>query len=236
MVIDTAFSFKKQKDVKKWTSISEYYGVYHFSKNLTGIGFEIKAGPDTPLLDSLFAYGANQSEKDIRLDSSGHYVIHYSKGLFNTILNNDTSRTFYIYCTKGMTRATVENVLFGTTDCNTVLILKLSKIDTLRFGYPLIASKKLHEFIFTTSKGIQKGLVKYEAILNKTTDYKDSIISKQFAYNSQLFFAYSDDFKWFGTNKESKCLFPTRSVFRISGNSAKVVWVDDLDLFGIPCD
>lgn len=239
IIIDTSEITKNPKKIKNWSAINDYYGVYQFSKNITGIGFEIVEGNNMSLLDSLIKDGISKTDtidKNMVLDKTGNYNILFSKKLSQSILKNDTSREFFIYCTKGLTKAKIEQVLYGTTDCTSVLILKLSKIDTQVYGYPVIASKKRYNLLYKVNPDFQKGLENYQNILNKKSDYKDSIISKQFAFNSNLYLAYSDDFKWFATNNRSKCLFPSRMVLTIKGKSAKVDWVDDLDLFGIPCD
>jgi hypothetical protein len=239
LVIDTALYSANHKGVKHWSDLSDYYGVYRFANNITGIGFETLSGIDKTLLDSLYqrgTSGSDSTEKDVLVDTTGSYSIHYSKKLSDLILDNDTAKIFYIYCTRGMTKATIEKVLYGTTDCTSVLILNLSKIDTQQFGQPVIASKKRINVSFKCDQRIQKAVSINEMLMNEKADYKDSIRYQQFAYNSQLFFTYSDDFKWFGAKEGSKCLFPSRSAYRISGNSAKIDWSDSLDLFGIPCD
>jgi hypothetical protein len=225
-VIDTVFSPENHKSVKHWSDASDYYGVYHFAKKITGIGFD----------DSWPLHSSFKLDDGVLVDTTGNYSIRYSKKLSDFVLNNDTSKIFYIYCTRGTTKATIDKVLYGTTDCTDVLILQLSKIDTLQFGQPVIASKKLFDLTYKTNQKFQNGLARYEAIMKKKADYTDSIPSRQFAYNSKLFFAYSDDFEWFESNEDRKCLFPSRTVYRIVGNSAKAEWADDLDLFGIPCD
>lgn len=234
--IDTSQIPKAVRTIKKWSDVDDYYGVYRFSKDVTGIGFEIDEGTNS-LLDSLVKK-INPEIDSVNnvLDKTGTYNIFYSNRLSKSILENDTSREFVIYCTRGTTKAKIEKVLYGSTDCSGILILKLSKIDTQLFGHPLIASKKRLELIYKENRNLQNGLERYQNIWDKKSDYKDSIIAKQFAWNSKLFLAYSDDFRWFATQNKSKCFFPARMVFKLNGKSAKREWVSGLDLFGIPCD
>jgi cell division protein FtsL len=234
--IDTSQIPKTVKTIKKWSDVDDYYGVYRFSKDITGIGFEIDESTNA-LLDSLVK-NVNPEVDSVNhvIDKTGSYNIFYSNKLSKSILENDTSREFFIYCTRGTTKAKIEKVLYGSTDCTAILILKLSKIDTQLFGHPLIASKKRFDLIYKENRNLQNGLEKYQYIWDKKSDYKDSIIAKQFASNSKLFLAYSDDFNWFASQNKSKCLFPSRMVFKLNGKSAKLEWIKDLDLFGIPCD
>lgn len=236
IVIDTSQSPKTARTIKKWSDVDDYYGVYRFSKDITGIGFEIDEGTNS-LLDSLIKK-INPEIDSVNniLDKTGTYNIFYSNRLSKSILENDTSREFVIYCTRGTTKAKIEKVLYGSTDCTAILILKLSKIDTQLVGNPLIASKKRFDLIYKENRNLQNGLEKYQHIWDKKSDYTDSIVTKQFALNSKLFLAYSDDFRWFATQNKSKCFFPARMVFKLNGKSAKREWVSGLDLFGIACD
>jgi hypothetical protein len=114
--------------------------------------------------------------------------------------------------------------------------MKLSTIDTNKYGQPVIASKKRYDLSYQGDPYLQKGVENYQDVWNKKSDYKDSVIAKQFASNTTLFFAYSDDFNWFESKNKSKSLFPLRMIFRSSGKSAKLEWVNGLDLFGVGCD
>lgn len=222
----------------EWTSASDYYGVYRFAANVTGIGFEIgnnvKSGNT---IDSLFGIALQNSSQRNIVDSTSSFNIEYSKDLENIIKTNDSTRDFYIYGTKGVTKAIIKKVLYISTDCSGFLILQLSDIDTLKYGTPLIASKIKLNLNYKNDQVLQKKIEKLTKTERAESDYKDSIEPKQFAYNKNICLTYSDDLQWFlKSDNPKRSLFPDRRIFKIDKNKFEPLWAMDLDLFGIPCD
>jgi hypothetical protein len=223
----------KSKRVRHWTDVDEFFPVFRFSKEHLGITIEIGDGGNYPFIDSIFwkFVKAEQNEVD-----NNPFTFKKSKSLETALLKTDTTSSFYIYCSKGVTRSSITEVLYSYDDCYVLLSVGLTPIDTVQFGQPLIASKQLLELKYTTLPAFQKDLLIDDAYWVSRSDYQDETLPVQFAYNENYFLVYDDDFRWF-YDKNSTCLFPTRRIFKLEeGNKVKMRWASGIDLFGIACD
>lgn len=232
-----------KKILGKWSESEQFYGVYRFTNDIIGIGFDLGSydldgKPKSVVIDSLYVRSHFMiGNKDELIDSTGSFNISYSKQFSEAVLKNDASRNFYIYGTRGMTEAKIERVLYVAEDCAAVAILQLSKIDTAKFGQPLIASKIRYNFNYQANPVLQLKADAYSAKINKDADYKDGVPLIQFAHSKEFFLAYADDFRWFDKkDTASKTLFPHREIFKVKTQPLKPIWTSCLDLFGIPCD
>ncbi len=232
---DTSSLVKFQKF--KWSEVDDFFPVYKFSDQLFGIGIEIGNGGNYKLIDSLVKnYNVYSDSFGVIIDTSGPYTVKKSVLLENVFYNNDTTKFFNIICQYGKTKAKITDVFVGMTDCSEVLILKLSPIDTQKFGFPLIAIKKDLDLKYSKDNIFQRKLVEFNKWSNQKADFTDSIIPVQFAKNDSQFFIYSDDFKWFSReNGYIECLYPARSIYTIKDKKVIYEWSAGLDLFGIPC-
>ncbi|WP_421797221.1 hypothetical protein [Haliscomenobacter sp.] len=223
----------KSKRVRRWSEVDEFFPVFRFSKEHLGIAIEIEDGGHYPFIDSIFwkFIKAEQSEVD-----NDPFTFKKSKSLEAALLKTDTTTSFYVYCSKGVTRSSITEVLYSYDDCYVLLSVGLTPIDTAQFGQPLIASKQLLELKYATVPAFQKDLLIDDAYWVSRSDYQDETLPRQFAYNEDYFLVYDDDFRWY-YDKNSTCLFPTRRIFKLEeGNKVKMRWASGIDLFGIACD
>ena len=223
----------KSKSVQHWTDIDEFFPVFRFSKNHLAISIEIDDGRNYPFIDSLFwkFIKAEQSEVDNK-----PFTFKKSKSLEAALLKTDTTTSFYVYCTKGVAKSTITEVLYSYDHCYVLLTIGLTDVDTTQFGQPLIASKQLLELNYSNDPAFQKDLLLYHKFWMSRVDYKDEIRPVQFAHNADYFLVYDDDFRWY-YDKNSPCLFPTRRIFKLEeGNKVRMRWASGIDLFGIACD
>ena len=223
----------KSKRVRRWSEVDEFFPVFRFSTEHLGIAIEIEDGGNYPFIDSIFwkFIKAEQSEVD-----NNSFTFKKSKSLEAALLKTDTTTSFYIYCSKGVTRSSITEVLYSYDDCYVLLSIGLTPIDTAQFGQPLIASKQFLELNYSNDPAFQKDLLLYHKFWMSRADYKDEILPIQFAHNEDYFLVYDDDFRWY-YDKNSPCLFPTRRIFKLEkGNKVSQLWGNGIDLFGIACD
>ena len=223
----------KSKSIQRWSEVDEFFPVFRFSKEHLGIAIEIEDGGNYPFIDSIFwkFIKAEQSEVDNKL-----FTFKKSENLETALLKTDTTTSFYVYCTKGVTKSTITEVLYSYDHCYVLLTIGLTDIDTVQFGQPLIASKQFLNLTYSNEPAFQKDLLLYHKFWMSRVDYKDEILPVQFAYNENYFLVYDDDFRWY-YDKNSPCLFPTRRIFKLEkGNKVSQLWGNGIDLFGIACD
>jgi hypothetical protein len=217
----------------KWSELADFFPIYRFSNNRLGIGIEIEDGGNYALTDNFLIQ--NKDYEDRIVDTLSPFILKKSYKLADAIFNNDTTRFFYIYCTKGVTISKIKDVLYNYEECSALLVLELTPINKAKYGEALIASKQLIDLKYTTLNHFQEDLMVYGRFLKDKSDYKDAIMPMQFAYNDAYFFVYNDDFNW-QNRTDKKCLFPSRQIFKKEGNRVKRIWAQGLDLFGIGCD
>jgi hypothetical protein len=224
---------KSKKEVTQWSDLDDFFPIYQLSSKCLGIAIELGDGGHYELTDKLV--DKNTGETDAEIDTLGTYTLQKSLNLERAIFNNDTTRFFTIYCTKGKTMSQIKRVLYHSGECSAILVLELMPIDKDKYGEPLIASKQVIDFTYTTVNSFQKDLLVYAKYWQTKTDYSDNTPPVQFAYNDTYFLVFYDNFKWYERD-DKDCLFPTREIFKKEGNNVKKVWTQGLDLFGIPCD
>lgn len=223
----------KPKRVQHWSDVDEFFPVFRFSKEHLGIAIEIEDGGNHPFIDSIFwkFIKGEQSEVDNK-----YLEFKKSTNLETALLKTDTTTSFYVYCTKGVTRSSITEVLYSYDHCYVLLTIGLTDIDTAQFGQPLIASKQFLNLNYSTAPAFQKDLLSYNTYWMSRVDYKDETLPVQFAYNEDYFLVYDDDFRWY-YDKNSTCLFPTRRIFKLeNGNKVRMNWGKGIDLFSIACD
>lgn len=223
----------KSKSIQRWSEVDEFFPVFRFSKEHLGIAVEIEDGGHYPLIDSIFWKFVKSDQSEI---DNNYFDFKKSKNLETALLKTDTTTSFYIYCSKGVTRSSITEILYSYDDCYVLLSIGLTPIDTAQFGQPLIASKQFLELNYSNDPAFQKDLLLYHKFWTSRVDYKDEIRPVQFAYNADYFLVYDDDFRWY-YDKNSPCLFPARRIFKLAeGNKVKMRWASGIDLFSIACD
>lgn len=223
----------KSKSIQHWTEVDEFFPVFRFSKEHLGIAIEIEDGGHYPFIDSIFWKFVKSDQSEI---DNNYFDFKKSKNLEAALLKTDTTTSFYVYCTKGVTRSTITEVLYSYDDCYVLLTIGLTDIDTTQYGQPLIASKQFLDLKYSNDTVFQKDLLHYHKFWMSRVDYKDEILPFQFAYNENYFLVYDDDFRWYH-DKNSPCLFPARRIFKLEkGNKVSQFWSNGIDLFGIACD
>lgn len=223
----------KSKRVRCWSDVDEFFPVFRFSKEHLGIAIEVYNGGHYPFTDSLFSSFLKRGKIQEEDES---FAFKKSKELAEVFFKNDTTTSFFIYCTKGVTRSAITGILYSYSYCETLLMVELAEIDTTKYGQPLIASKQFLDLKYANLPAFQKDLLTANAYWTSQADYQDEILPLQFAYNADYFLVYDDDFRWY-YDKNSPCLFPARRIFKLEkGNRARLRWANGIDLFGIACD
>lgn len=172
------------------------------------------------------------------VDTTGIYSLLYNQKVekeMKPLIDKD----FYIYGTKGFDVQKPQKVVFGLDECKTnIFVFTIDRFDSNRNGKPLFASDKKIDLVFGQNyKEIEAKIEKYYNTIQ--SDYADNIPTKVYANIGNLYFAYTDDFKWRDTFSfdNTECFFPSRAIFRVEKDGAVTpIWEDGLDLFGIPCD
>ena len=117
-------------------------------------------------------------------------------------------------------------------ECRTnFILLKLSKIDK-KIGHPLFAIKDKVAIEFEKDIDFENSYNKY--LYSIPNDYTDEIPSINFAKLNDFYFVYSDTFDWYNGSKD--CRFPYRRIISRTNENYNIIWNQDLDLYGIPCD
>jgi len=171
-------------------------------------------------------------------DTTGIYRLVYSPKL-ETKFRNMMNKEYYVYGTKGMESKSVKDIIFALDECITnIYAFTVDRFNNETNGYPVIASDKRLDLNYNGNyREVEDKINSYYKNLNE--DYTDNIPAKVFANMGSVYFTYSDDFMWNESfsNESQKCFFPTRGIFRVDAdNTVTPVWIDGLDLYGIPCD
>lgn len=237
---------KENKLNNDWTSDNLYYPVYNFSDNVMGLTVELSYthSVQVDLVDSIFnhfvetdsiGYFMNQHVNScIPVDTNGSFKFYRNIKLEKTLLEN-TGKSFYLYCTKGILNRDIEDVVFSLDECaSNIVVFRFDKIDTAKYGQPMFCSKTKLNLIFGNYPTIDN---KIEAFHHtQQYDYTDNVKSVSYANLDSIYFAYSDDFKW---NKPGVIdnYFPGRAVY-VLRQDGRIYhkWGLGLDLLGIPCD
>lgn len=172
------------------------------------------------------------------VDNTGVYSLLYNKKVENEMMPQ-MNKEFYIYGTKGIEVRQPQKVVFGLDECKTnIFAFTIDKFDSNKNGKPIFASDKKIDLVF--GKSYQSVESKINDFYNDIeADYRDNTPTKVYANVGNLYFAYTDDFKWRDTFSfdNTECFFPSRAIFRLEKDGTITpVWENSLDLFGIPCD
>jgi len=237
---------KEHKSNNDWTSDNLYYPVYNFSDNVMGLTVELSYthSVQVDLVDSIFnhfvetdsiGYVMTQHVNScIAVDTSGSFKFYRNIKLEKTLLEN-TSKSLYLYCTRGVIKRDIKDVVFSLDECaSNIVVFRLDKIDTTKLGQPIFCSKTKLNLNFENSSLIDDKIEAFHQ--TQQYDYTDNVKSVSYANLDSLYFAYSDDFNW---NKPGTIdnYFPGRAVY-VLRQDGKIYpkWSLGLDLLGIPCD
>jgi hypothetical protein len=168
-------------------------------------------------------------------DTSGPYKLIRSEKLESEI-GKHYDKEFYVYGTKGNTKAAIKAIVFGLDECRTnIIAFCLDDAGLASVGHPIFCSDKKIDLSYSNKyDNIERSIGYY--LSKMPSDYNDSIKLKVMGNAGNFYFTYNDDFLW-GRMKESKCKFPARGIYMIdNNNNVSRYWAEDLDLFGIPCD
>lgn len=237
---------KESKLNNDWTSDNLYYPVYNFSDNVMGLTVELSNthSLQVGLVDSIFNHFVKtdsigyvmtqQVNSCIPIDTNGEFKFYRNLNLEKMLLEN-MDRLFYVYCTKGVVKREIKDVIYSLDECaSNIVVFRFDKIDTAQYGQPMFCSKTKMNLIFGNNPTIDD---KIEAFHHtQQYDYSDNVKSISYANLDSIYFAYSDDFKW---NKAGVIdnYFPGRAVY-VLRKDGKIYrkWSLSLDLLGIPCD
>jgi len=218
-----------------------FYPVYRLSPTTSAFVVNFSKNGKKRWIDSTF-------DQIVHIDSGGvcdmpDCRVYDSSGAYNLVQNDRLTaelrkrfdKEYFIYGTRGSTKAPIKSIVFGLDECRTnIVAFCLDSLSSI--GHPVFCSDKKIDLQYAkdysaAEKDIQSWLSRQPA------DYKDSIQEKVLGNAGNYYFTYSDDFSWGQREKETKCKFPARSIYKIdSANNVSRYWSDGLDLFGIPCD
>jgi hypothetical protein len=218
--IDTTFApSSKIKKLSYWADYSDFFSVYKIDDQVFGIAIDLSPDAQEDPLQSLL----NRYLPENSLLKDGGIYKHPS--LTQKILNRGPEK-FYVYCEKGRSECQIDSVWYQYSECTASLILTLARPDTLRYGKPLIASKKKLDLVYQSLAGFDQALHAYEEVINKQIDFPDTDIhAVQFAHNKEYVFTYKGP----GINA------PGRAIFRMGNKHLKCTWASYLDIIGISC-
>lgn len=231
------------------------YSVYELSPKTTAIVINYAESDSATVFDKIFDKIEEQDSikanwfyfqfdeaipvKEVQIiDTTGVYSL-----LYNQKVENDmkplVDKEFYIYGTKGFEVQKPERIVFGLDECKTnIFAFTIDRFDSNKNGKPIFATVKKIDIVFGANyKQIEAKINNYYS--NIQSDYADNIPTKVYANMGNLYFAYTDDFKWRDSFSfdNTECFFPSRAIFRLEKDGTVTpVWEDGLDLFGIPCD
>lgn len=231
------------------------YSVYELSPKTTAIVVNYGESDSATIFDQIFDHIEEQdsiranwfySQFDKSIQVRGVQIVD-TLGVYNLIYNAKVEnemkplvdKEFYIYGTKGIETHQPQKVIMGLDECKTnIFAFTIDKFDSNKNGKPIFASDKKIDLVFSQNyKSVERKINDYYN--NIEADYRDNIPTKVYANLGNLYFTYTDDFKWRDTFSfdNTECFFPSRAIFRLEKDGTITpLWEDSLDLFGIPCD
>jgi len=243
-----------QTNVNYWTEIN-LYSAHELSENNTYIIKNMDEGYGEPsTFDDLF----NEIDLEEMFIVKYYEMLYENKvpqnitysdttGIFRMVHNERVENKlkplveneFFIYGTKGMDIYKIDKVTFALDECKTnFFAFSVGSFNKEKFGSPILASEKKLDIVYGNNyNDIEKKINEYYKEME--SDYKDNIPVKVYANAGNYFFSYNDDFNW---NKkwgdsDPQCMFPDRAIFYLDDEgNIELVWYDELDLYGIPCD
>ncbi|OXA92846.1 hypothetical protein [Flavobacterium hercynium] len=229
------------------------FSVYNLSKTTTAIvvNMDDKNTYNGAIFDAIFnKVNIKDSLYNVLYRDSTkvqNFEYYDTLGSFRLIRNKTLEReikkiadkNYYVYGTKGFSKITINKVVCGLDECRTnIIAFPIENFDTAKYGKPLFCSPQLLKINYKKSySDIQKKIREFNEEETKNYDYKDDMKTNVFANLGDVYFTYKDDFMWGIDSENSKCKFPERAIYIVKKDkSIKKFWVNDLDLFGIPCD
>jgi hypothetical protein len=172
------------------------------------------------------------------VDTSGPFLVLHSDRVeekFKAFWDG----TFFIYCTRGIVERKVRSICFSADMCqSSFFAFTFDWIDTARYGFPLVASKR-GDYKMRCDSHAEEVYSKYNDSLIKTIrDYSDTIHPVVFLeVDKDEYLVYLDDFKWPFEQRDTHCFFPGRELFKLNEENEVVSrWYDGFDIFGTSCD
>ncbi|WP_207513228.1 hypothetical protein [Longitalea luteola] len=244
----------------RWWAAGEsqhfFYPVYELSSKTTAFVVPFREPGKGTYLDTIFNrfyppdsiyntdgidfYKRSRVAKEWKFyDTTGHYWLMKSDRFEKEVKRyfDYFNVEFYVYGTKGSTRAKVRNVTFGLSECKTNIFAFTFDNSSLKsIGHPVFCSARSIELNYGKDYNkLEKNIDSYLAAF--PTDYTDSITTKVLGNADNFYFIYHDDFAWGRNPRQSKCKFPDRHILLIEGkNILGSFGQSELDLFGIGCD
>lgn len=228
------------------------FPAYSISKDIDAIVFELGNEDEKDLFfneiftevekeDTLFEYSDNPIRliNSTYIDTSGQFNIFRSEKLEKRI-KEKLKPSYYVYGTKGFTKANLGDVYFTVDEClSNIIAVKLNNYDRKKYGNALFCSEKPLNLIYGKGYGnIEKIIHGHEKELCLKADYCNKPnCSKVIANIGSNYFTYEDDFNWKIDFDRDDINFPSRVIYNIDEKGrVNSVWGKCLDLLGIPCD
>ncbi len=230
---------------KHWSELQDFWSVYRFGDNLYCIGIQLSDDTTTTVIDSLFHETTfdrpiyDSANHDHIIDTTVAAPLQENMAFTSAMLHNDNTRSFYVYCTRGITAARVTRVLYHLDACVYYVAIQLETIDTAKYGMPLIASKDKINLTYGTIPAFQHDLEEFHSykygIVDGDYTWVNPAVPHLFAYNDSLFFTYTDNFNYYNS-EDSQGDYPGRMIFINRGKKVSLYSDADVDFFGIGCD
>ena len=191
------FSFgnvKGQSD--DWTLQNDYFPVYTFSEKTEGLTVRItythptensiveSAFNELSHTDSLEVSILPKVKSCIPVDTNGVFKFYRNLKLEKTLLDG-IDKSFFVYCTKGKVERSINDVVFSLDECRSnFIVFRFNKIDTIKYGHPILCTRKKLPLKFINSPSICKEIESLK--LNENFDYTDSVKTIVFAQMDSL--------------------------------------------------
>jgi hypothetical protein len=224
-------------------SFKNLYPVFEFSSKTTAFTIEISSDETKTKLDTIFTnlfsnneiYNFEKVPKGFTLyDTLGIYRLIKSEE-FQKKVKPFFDKEFYIYGTLGFVKLKFDDIVIGIDECKTnFFAFCFDKSKLANIGNPIFCSSNDIKLAYLKNPTLLEARFK-KYFPKHPYEYSDSLNTRFLGHVGNYYFTYNDDFIW-GHSLESKCQFPSRSVYFITSKSIVQKWYEGLDLFGIPCD
>ncbi|MBI1307496.1 MAG: hypothetical protein GC181_12915 [Bacteroidetes bacterium] len=249
---ETSNNIPRESEIKvNWDNI-EFFPVYEFAPDIMGLTIELDFDHESDYVkiyrsvdstENLGTYllfdpdsAARLSPEIIRIDTN-HRMLFYKNETFDKALLKLISGEFYIYCTKGVIKRNLKDVVYSISECaSNVIVFRFDSIDVKRWGHPILCSRAKIGFEFASFPELDREMF---ALKHKEEPaYTDNLENKSFAKLDSVYLIYADNFKWMNERGGyAETFFPGRGIAVTSpGKKLRFRKFYGLDLFGIPCD
>lgn len=225
---------------------------YSISKDIDAIVFELGNYGEEKLFqnqiytevqkeDTLYVYEGFpiQLINSTYVDTTGQFNIFRNLKIEKRI-KEKLKPSYYVYGTKGYTKATLGEVYFTVDEClSNIIAVRLNNYDREKYGNPLFCSEERLDIIYgKTYTKVEKAINQYDKIQNRLADYSNKPnCNKVVANVGSNYFTYEDDFNWKKDFSRNDINFPGRALYTLNENGKiSCNWGYSLDLLGIPCD